>query len=268
MMIRPMWKLSVMSVFCLLVAGGADAPRATTIDVWPGPAPGEKGDIGAEKADKNAAGAITGLTNVSKPTLSVFRPARDKDTGVAVVVFPGGGYNMLAWDHVGEQVARWLNSIGVTAAVLKYRVPRREGTPKDQPPPQALMDAQRALSLVRSKAADWGIDPKRLGVLGFSAGGHLATAWTSTNFRKRKRSYEPIDEIDRVDIAAPDFAVLIYPGGVFKKSSDPQPNAESNGQRFLHPDGVVKKDSDHLAPEIRITSQTPPMFSSRTPCWQ
>ena len=174
----------------------ADTAR-TTLDVWPGKPPGEVGTVGEEQAKTatlpDGTTVITSLTNVSKPTLTVCRPEAAKNTGVAVLVFPGGGYNVLAWDHEGEQVARWLNSIGVTAAVLKYRVPRREGTPKDMPPVQALMDAQRAISLVRSKAAEWGIDAKRIGVLGFSAGGHLA-AWSATNFDKR--AYDKIDATD------------------------------------------------------------------------
>src|SRR5262249_40480127 len=137
-------------------------------------------------------------------------PAKDKDVGAAVVIAPGGGYNILAFDKEGTEVAEWLNTLGVTGIVLKYRVPRRPGTPQNAPPPQALMDAQRSLSLVRSKAKDWGIDPKRIGMLGFSAGGHL-TAWTATNFDKR--AYEPLDEIDGVS-CRPDFAVLLYPGYV------------------------------------------------------
>lgn len=220
----------------LAAAGGAaDAPatEAATLDVWPGPVPGEKGPIGEEKITKKAGtNVIMSLTNVSKPTLVVSRPPRDKNSGVAILVFPGGGYNVLAWDHEGEQVARWLNSIGVTAAVLKYRVPRRSGTTKAEPPIQALMDAQRAISLVRSKASDWGVDPKRIGVLGFSAGGHLA-AWAATN--PDKRSYETIDAVDQVS-CRPDFAVLIYPGG------------------------VVKRKSTELSPEIRIGADTPPSF--------
>jgi acetyl esterase/lipase len=149
-----------------------------------------------------------------------------------VVVCPGGGYTNLAWDHEGEQVAEWLNSIGVTAAVLKYRVPRREGTPNGQPPTQALMDAQRALSLVRSHAKDWEIDPARVGILGFSAGGHLA-AWASTAYEKR--AYEPVDDADKLT-CKPDFAIPIYPGG------------------------VLKRGTTEISPEIQVTSQTPPSF--------
>jgi acetyl esterase/lipase len=225
----------------LLALGAATASRAadeakpTTLDVWPGPAPGEPGPVtvGEEKlTTKPGTTTVTSITNVSKPTLTVYRPARDKDTGVALVVFPGGGYTNLAWDHEGDQVGRWLNSIGVSAFVLKYRVPRRPGTPRDQPPIQALMDAQRSLSLVRSKADEWGVDSKRIGVVGFSAGGHLAV-WASTN--DDKRAYEPIDAVDKVS-CRPDFAVVIYPGG------------------------VLKKGTDQLTPEMRVTSQTPPMF--------
>jgi acetyl esterase/lipase len=212
----------------------ADSTR-TTLDVWPGKAPGEVGTVAAEQAKTetrpDGTTVITSLTNVSKPTLAVFRPEATKNTGVAVAVFPGGAYTFLAWDHEGEQVARWLNSIGVTAAVLKYRVPRREGS-KGRPPVQASMDAQRAVSLVRSKAAEWGIDAKRIGVLGFSAGGHLA-AWAATNFDQR--AYEKIDATDDVS-CRPDFAVLIYPAG------------------------IVKREPAELSPEIRVTPQTPPCF--------
>jgi acetyl esterase/lipase len=216
-------------------AVAADSAR-TILDLWPGNPPGEVGTIGPEQAktvtQPDGSTVITSLTNVSKPTLTVCRPEAAKNTGAAVLVFPGGGYNVLAWDHEGEQVARWLNSVGITAAVLKYRVPRREGTLADTPPIQALMDAQRAISLVRSKADDWGVDPKRVGVLGFSAGGHLA-AWSATNFDKR--AYDKVDAADEAS-CCPDFAVMIYPGG------------------------VVKKGTTDLSPTIRITAQTPPCF--------
>ncbi|HVK15963.1 MAG TPA: alpha/beta hydrolase [Fimbriiglobus sp.] len=211
----------------------ADGPAV--LDLWPGPAPGEKADLGPEKDTGTKPGQrqVKRLTNVSKPTLTVFRPAKDKDTGAAVVIAPGGGYNILAWDLEGEEVAAWLNSVGVTGIVLKYRVPRRPGEPSDQPPLGPKQDAQRAISLVRGKAKEWGLDPNRIGMLGFSAGGHL-TAWAATN--SDKRSYEPIDETDRVS-CRPDFAVLVYPG-------------------YL----VEKGKPDQLNPDLRVSKDTPPCF--------
>jgi acetyl esterase/lipase len=221
----------------LVVAVGAGdllpAAEPSTLDVWPGPAPGEKGKFGPERTQPQKPGdkPVKLLTDISHPTLTVYRPARDKDTGAAVLIAPGGGYNILAWDLEGEEVARWLNSIGVTGIILKYRVPRREGTPRDQPPVQALMDAQRAMSLVRSKASEWGLDQRRIGMLGFSAGGHL-TAWTST--QHEGRAYPTVDQVDAVS-CRPDFAVLIYPGGMDRKG-------------------------DASSPIAHVTAATPPMF--------
>ncbi len=204
------------------------------LNVWPGKPPGEKDAIGEETVQPQKPGEkkVMRITNVSKPTLTIFRPAKDKDTGAAVMIAPGGGYNILAWDLEGEEVAAWLNSIGVTGIVLKYRVPRRPGDAKDQPPIGPLQDAQRALSLVRSKAEELKIDPKRIGMLGFSAGGHL-TAATTTNYDRR--AYEPTDEIDKVS-CRPDFAVLIYPAY------------------------LAEKDGSALKPDIRVTKETPPCF--------
>jgi acetyl esterase/lipase len=215
-----------------LLTKGADEPAAKEIALWPSTPPGDNGSLPEDKVTKNREGKITSVTNVSKPTITVYRADPKTASGLAMVVCPGGGYNMLAWAHEGEQVAEWLNSIGITAVLLKYRVPRRADTPKGTPPPQALMDAQRAVALTRSRAQDWGIDPKRIGILGFSAGGHLST-WAATN--AEKLSYEPVDESDKAS-ARPDFAVVIYPGG------------------------VVKRGSSELAPEIRVDAQTPPMF--------
>jgi acetyl esterase/lipase len=211
----------------LPTAARADEPKL--LDVWPGQAPGETGKGSPEKTrlQKLGTGTIKIVSDVSRPTLTVYRPAKEKANGAAVLVCPGGGYNIVALEHEGEEVAAWLSSIGVTGVVLKYRVPRR----KDQPPHQApLQDAQRALGLVRSHAKEWGIDPARLGILGFSAGGHLAAA-ASTNFDKR--TYEPIDDADRLS-CRPDFAVLIYPAYLTGK--------------------------DPLAPEIHVTAKTPPTF--------
>jgi acetyl esterase/lipase len=221
----------------LLVWSVRPAPAAEkplVLDLWPDKAPGDKTDIGEEKVTEGKGDhpGIDQITNVSKPTLTVYRPAKDADTGAAVVIAPGGGYRVLAWSKEGVEVAEWLNSIGVTGIVLKYRVPRRADSPMDAPPVQALMDAQRAVSLVRSKAKEWDLDPNRIGMLGFSAGGHL-TAWASTNFDKR--AYEPIDDVDKVG-CRPDFAVLVYPGG------------------------LTAKDSEGLSPEIRVSKETPPTY--------
>ncbi|HWG46384.1 MAG TPA: alpha/beta hydrolase [Gemmataceae bacterium] len=210
------------------------AEKPVVLDVWPGKPPGETKPIGEEaiRPAKSPVGAIKILSNVSKPTLTVFRPAKDKDTGAAVVICPGGAYSILAWDLEGEEVATWLNSIGVTGIVLKYRVPRRPDQAKDKPPIGPLQDAQRALSLVRGKAKEWHLDPKRIGILGFSAGGHLAAS-ASTNFDKR--AYESMDEIDKIS-CRPDFTVLVYPAY------------------------LVTKDKKELNPEIRVRKECPPTF--------
>ena len=225
--------LCAVAAVVLLAPGATGAGKPLTVNVWPSKAPGEKGDVGEEKVQESKPGEkkVKRITNVTVPTLTVFKPAKDKDTGAAVVIAPGGGYNILAWDLEGEEVAAWLNSIGVTGVVLKYRVPRRADA-KGGPPPQALMDAQRAISMVRGKAKAWGLDPKRIGMLGFSAGGHL-TAWTSTNFDKR--AYEALDDVDKIS-CRPDFAVLIYPAY------------------------LLGKTKGELAPDIRVTKETPPTF--------
>ena len=233
--------LSLSTAACLFAESPvAAAPTPDPIPLWPGDAPGEKGDIGEEK-DTTKPGQdgppekyITRLGNVSKPTLTVFRPPADKATGTAVVVCPGGGYSILAMDLEGTEVCRWLNSVGVTGVLLKYRVPARKGLEKHA---AALQDAQRAVGIVRGRAKEWQIDPKRIGVLGFSAGGHLAAA-VSNNFAER--AYPTADEADKQS-CRPDFTVLIYPA-------------------YL----VPKEDSSKLSPELKVTEKTPPAFIAMT----
>jgi acetyl esterase/lipase len=217
------------------------ADNPAVLELWPGKVPDEPGTIGAEyvrmspKLDRKQVEVTEPtrmVTNVTKPTITVYRPARDKDTGTAVLICPGGGYWNLYWQLEGEEVAAWLNSIGVTGIILKYRVPRRPGEPEREPARRPLQDAQRAVSLVRSRAREWGIAPDRIGVMGFSAGGHLAVA-LATGFEKR--SYEPVDEIDRVS-CRPDFAVPVYSGY------------------------LKARDKDELAPGMRVPQGTPPMF--------
>src|SRR5688572_27539872 len=195
----------IVAALCGLFIGHAtQAAEAEPIPIWPDAvAPGDKGDIGAEynkEVDKNK----LRITNVTLPTIAVHRPPADKDTGAAVVVCPGGGYNVLAMDIEGADVVKWLNDNGLTAILLKYRVPRRAGLEKHAAP---LQDVQRAMGIARHRAKEWGIDPKRIGVMGFSAGGHLSAS-LSTNFDSR--TYAPIDQADK-ESCRPDFAMLIYP---------------------------------------------------------
>jgi acetyl esterase/lipase len=220
-----------------LVAAGACAGAVPPpIRIWPGTAPGEKGNFGVEQeVSKPTDGPVAGkqvyrLGNVSDPTITVYRPAADKDTGAAVLVCPGGGYYILAYDLEGSEVCEWLNSIGVTGVLLKYRVPRREG---QAPYAAPLQDAQRALGIVRSHAAEWGIDPGRIGVLGFSAGGDLAAVLSANN---TGRVYAGVDGADAFS-CRPDFQLLIYPAYLV---------GENAGYK--------------LAPEVAVTSDTPPSF--------
>jgi len=225
----------VMPALILAWAAPASAAEPLTIKVWSGPVPGAKADKILEHfqpPNPKEKPPIQRLTDVSEPTLTIYRPARDIDTHAAVVICPGGGYHILAWDLEGTEVAEWLNSIGVTGIVLKYRVPRSGEMLDDGQPLGPLQDAQRAMSLVRSRAQEWGIDPHRIGILGFSAGGHLAAA-TSTRFKTR--AYPSSDAVDRVS-CRPDFAVLIYPAY------------------------LIAKGKDSLSATLPVTKATPPMF--------
>lgn len=211
------WLPRALLLACFVMTSAhANAPR--TIALWPDKVPGEiaalppEADTTKSDGDLVAGRRVIRLGNVSAPTLTIYSPAAERNTGATVLVCPGGGYNILAMDLEGTEVCEWLNSIGVTGALLKYRVPRRAGQPQHGPP---LQDAQRALGLLRQQAAELGVDPQRIGVLGFSAGGHLA-AMLSTHHEAR--TYPPIDGADQVS-CRPDFCVLIYPGYLTPKNS-------------------------------------------------
>lgn len=216
--------------------GGIAAQPPKEILLWPGSAPGEKGDMQEEKDVTKTTDDLVGgrrlirLGNVTKPTISIYRPPADKDTGAAVLVCPGGGYHILAMDLEGTEVCEWLNSKGVTGILLKYRVPKREGMEKHA---AALQDAQRAMGMVRMNAKSWGIDSQKIGVLGFSAGGHLSAA-LSCNYQER--TYPKVDEADGYS-CRPDFTVLVYPA-------------------YL----TVAEQGDKVAPDLPITTNTPPAF--------
>ena len=162
--------VTVAALLALMLGTTVSAEDRLTLKLWPAKAPGETGDIGEESSVLRETGKKIIITsNVSDPTLTVYPAPADKQTGTAVVVCPGGGYNILAWDLEGTEVCEWLNSIGVTGILVKYRVPRRKDRPKHEAP---LQDAQRAVSLTRAHAEEWKINPERIGILGFSAGGH------------------------------------------------------------------------------------------------
>jgi acetyl esterase/lipase len=224
------------SVSLFQAAGAARGDAAgEPIPLWPDTAPGEKGDIGDEQAQPARPGDDTiRLANVTRPTLTVFLPPASKNTGAAVVICPGGGYSILAFNKEGTEVAEWLNSIGVAGIVLKYRVPARKGRERFEAP---LQDAQRALGIVRQRAREWHIQPDRIGVLGFSAGGHLAATLSN---QYAKRTYPRVDDADDVS-CRPDFAVLVYPA-------------------YL----VGRKEGTTLAPEVAVSSNTPPTFLVQT----
>jgi acetyl esterase/lipase len=211
------------------------APGHVTIPLWPHGAPGAQPNPGPEidttTANDNliAGKPVIRLGNVSAPTITLYTPA-GKNTGAGVVVFPGGSYHILAIDLEGTEVCDWLNSIGVACVLLKYRVPDSGPYPKSS---AALQDAQRALGIVRLHAAEWHIDPHRIGVLGFSAGAHLAAA-LSTHFDQRL--YDRIDAADQLS-CRPDFAVIIYPGYLAIAEQNFAPN-----------------------PDIHVTDKTPPTF--------
>jgi acetyl esterase/lipase len=232
--------LTLLACLCVPHSAAADN-KPLVVDLWPGKAPDEPGTIGPEKVvlspkldrkQVEVTDQTRMLSNVTRPTITIHRPAKDKDTGAAVLICPGGGYWNLFWELEGEEVAAWLNSLGVTGIILKYRVPRRPDDVKGEPARRPLQDAQRAVRLVRSRAKEWGIDPNRIGMIGFSAGGHLSFA-TATNFDRR--TYEVIDDTDKVS-CKPDFAILAYSGY------------------------LKAKDRNELAPGLRIPKGTPPMF--------
>jgi acetyl esterase/lipase len=217
----------------------------TQLPIWPGTVP-DSHPVPAPESMSLSKNLIAGrpwiaVENVSRPTLTVYSP-KGTNTDVAVVVFPGGGYDILAIDLEGTEICDWLTSRGITGILLKYRVP----TPKlgrYRESLQALQDAQRTLSLVRSHATEWHIDPHKIGVIGFSAGGHLVAA-TSTHFDKR--SYSRVDPADQVS-CRPDFAIALYPGHLSPWYPD-DPKAWSDTKQL------------GINPNLTITSNTPPTF--------
>jgi len=252
-----MTKLLILALVVLFMCGGLRAqtnvwqpsPGHTQVLIWPGTPPDAQPVAGPEYTTVTkgllAGRPVVFVDRVSQPTMTVYSPT-GTNTGVAVVVFPGGGYMELAIDLEGTEVADWLTSKGITCVLLKYRVPAsgphydkqldREVLPNA---PMALEDAQRTVGLVRFHAAEWHIDPHKIGVLGFSAGGHLVAAM-STHFDRRL--YPAVDAADKAS-CRPDFAVPIYPGHLWSWPGKPDDKLELNPDIATH-----------------ITRRTPPTF--------
>jgi acetyl esterase/lipase len=240
------------------------SPGHTQVPIWPGAAPDPQLVAGPEDTGTVKDPLVAGrpwvyVGHVSRPTTTVYAP-KEKNTGATVVVFPGGGYQILAIDLEGTEVCDWLTSKGITCVLLKYRVTDLGEYPKSGPYPEspmALEDAQRTVGLVRFHAAEWHIDPHKIGVLGFSAGGHLSAA-ISTHFQKRL--YPPVDAADR-ESCRPDFAVAIYPGHLSIAAAEW--DARQGAKKFVvrHPGPLPIADKQlGLNPDIPVTRETPPTF--------
>jgi acetyl esterase/lipase len=227
---------SMLSAMSPTTSRADDVQPSVVKPIWPAKPPGETKELPPEedttKPDAKDIGGkrIIRLTNVSIPTIAVYKPSKEADTGTAIVICPGGGHRILAFNHEGTEVAEWLTTLGVTGIVLKYRVPTR--TPDGDRWKAAVQDAQRAMSFVRSQAKELEINPNRIGILGFSAGGE--TAGLAAYFSDRQ--YEPIDDVDKVS-SRPDFAMLNYPA-YFEKKGDPTKMRE----------------------DVKITKDAPPTF--------
>jgi acetyl esterase/lipase len=210
------------------------AVTQTTLPLWPPSATGtatqQETDTTTAKDDLIAGKRVQRLTGVSHPTITVYPAPPQNNSGAAVVVFPGGGYRILAFDLEGTEVCQWLNAVGVSCVLLKYRVPNAGPYPAHS---EDLADAQRAVRLTRQHAVNWKLDLNRIGVLGFSAGGHLAAALSN---HADDEVYPPSDAADHLS-AQPNFALIIYPGGL------------------VHP-----PERRQLEPGVIPTAATPPTF--------
>lgn len=249
--------LIALSSSAAAIAAGAQAsawppaPDHPQIPLWPGAAPDQPPTRGPEYASSDPQELIGGkpliaVNRVSRPTLTLYKPT-GRNTGAAVVVYPGGGYWILAIDLEGTEVCDWLSARGVACILVKYRVPGNDHDPSSRSGPYpehraALDDAQRAIALTRFHAKDWGIDPHKIGVLGFSAGGHLVAATSTLD-----RIYAPTDAIDRVSVR-PDFAIALYPGHL----------RVGEGKLALNPDVPV---GPHTPPTFIVQNEDDPVDS-------
>jgi acetyl esterase/lipase len=219
--------------------------QSQTVKVWPDGPPGAKADPNYREETPMDKG-IPRVVRVTDPVLLVYLPAPEKANGAAVVICPGGGYGVLAVDHEGYAIAAWLNDMGVAGIVLKYRLPSDAIMEDKSVGP--LQDAQEAIRIVRRRADEWHINPKRIGIIGFSAGGHLAST-ASTHFADQV--YKPVDATS----ARPDFSILLYP----VISMEP-PNVHMGSRNNLLGRTPSQELIESFSNERRVTADTPPTF--------
>jgi acetyl esterase/lipase len=230
--------LALLVGLSLIAPAGASAEGPQAYPLWPQGAPGA---TGSDPGDENHAGDV--------PTITVYPAPKGQATGASIVICPGGGYGFLATEHEGKEVAEWLNALGIAGVVLKYRL-----APKYKHP-APLDDARRAIRTVRGKSKEWGLDPDRVGVMGFSAGGHLAST-LATQFREAPpASGDPTDGLTE----RPDVAILVYP--VVSLTADY--SHKGSARNLLGPD-ATREQLTELSNETRVTEKTPPTFMAHT----
>lgn len=217
-----------------------------TLPLWNGTPPLQN-DMGLK--EEVVSEGIIRINNVQIPTIEVYLPAKQIATGKAVVIFPGGGYGILAYDWEGTDFAKWLNAQGIAGIVVKYRLPNSKSLtdPKEVP----LMDAQRAVRLVRQHAEAWNIDPAKVGVMGFSAGGHLASTISTQYDHEVERPKDAVDALS----AKPDFSILVYPVISFRDAA-----AHSGSRKNLIGENASQELIDRFSGELNVTAETPPTF--------
>jgi acetyl esterase/lipase len=217
-----------------------------TLPLWNGSPPLQKEmDLKEEVVSEG----IVRIGNVQIPTIEVYLPAKQIATGQAVVIFPGGGYSILAYDWEGTDFAKWLNSQGIAGIVVKYRLPKSASLtdPKEVP----LMDAQRAIRLVRQNASGWNIDPTKVGIMGFSAGGHLASTLSTQYSHTVDRTMDAVDALS----ARPDFSILVYPVITFVN-----PAIHSGSMKALLGENQTEELKKRFSAELNVTEETPVTF--------
>jgi len=238
-------KKPILTLILALMAVFAHA-QVQTLPLWEGTPPLQKAmDL---KEDVRQEGIIR-IANVQNPTIEVYLPAKQIATGKAVVIFPGGGYGILAYDWEGTDFAKWLNAQGIAGIVVKYRLPVSQSLtdPKEVP----LLDAQRAIRLVRQNAAAWNIDPAKVGVMGFSAGGHLASTLSTQYNHDVERPKDAVDGLS----ARPDFSILAYPVITFQDGA-----VHGGSRKNLIGEDASAELKDRFSGELNVTAETPPTF--------